>query len=71
MTNFVINELTFSNSADQLIELSEYEQKQILGGDCVYAGQNYSTGSTIPQGSQGLDKTCMSDGTWKWQPYKK
>ncbi|WP_427162240.1 hypothetical protein ACQFX9_12145 [Aliinostoc sp. HNIBRCY26] len=71
MINFAIDELNLANSQDELMEISEQEQKQILGGDCYYAGQRYSTGSTIPQGSQGYDKTCMSDGTWQWQPYKK
>ncbi|AUT02284.1 hypothetical protein CLI64_18875 [Nostoc sp. CENA543] len=71
MIKFAIDELNLANPQDELMEISEQEQQQILGGDCYYAGQRYSTGSTIQQGSQGYDKTCMSDGTWQWQPYKK
>ncbi|MEA5574033.1 hypothetical protein [Calothrix sp. UHCC 0171] len=69
MTSFVIDELNFSSLTDQLIEISEHEQKQILGGDCYYAGDRYSTGSTITQGSKGVDKTCMANGTWQVQTY--
>jgi hypothetical protein len=65
MANFVIDELKLSNSADQLIELSEYEQKQILGGDCYYAGQRYSTGAIKSMGNDQKDYQCQSDGTWR------
>jgi hypothetical protein len=69
MTNFAIEKLKFSDSTEELIELSENEQKQILGGDCYYAGDRYSTGSTVTQGSKGVDKTCMANGTWQLQTY--
>jgi hypothetical protein len=65
MTNLAIDELNFANSEDQLIELSENEQKQILGGDCTYAGQGYSTGAIVPMGNDQKNYQCQSDGTWR------
>jgi hypothetical protein len=67
MINFAISKLKTSNSQDQLIELSEHEQKQILGGDCTYADKNYTTGAVVPMGNDQKDFQCQADGSWK--PY--
>lgn len=59
--------INFTNLQDELIEISEHEQKQILGGDCVYAGQTYTTGAIRPMGKDQKDFQCQDDGSWK--PY--
>ncbi|WP_082014374.1 MULTISPECIES: DUF1496 domain-containing protein [Shewanella] len=43
-------------------ELTVNEIEQVNGGNCLYAGQEYSTGSKLEQAGEVL--TCQSDGLW-------
>ena len=59
MKKMTINKLNSLISEDELIDLSAEEQKGIIGGECTYAGQTYSTGAQLSNG-----QVCQSNGTW-------
>jgi len=46
-------------------ELNIEEIQMVVGGDCVYAGLTYSTGSQISS-PQGGYLQCNADSTWSY-----
>ncbi|MCF2152104.1 hypothetical protein IQ276_038075 [Desmonostoc muscorum LEGE 12446] len=65
MNNVKNHELELLNLDEQLLDLSEDEQKAIRGGvaTCVYQGQPSTQGATVTQ-ADGVYK-CQEDGSWQ------